>query len=118
MNKRTKSLEFIGSARRDLRQFPAAVRDDIGFDLYQVQCGSTPDSAKPLKGLPGVMELIERYNTDTYRAVYIARLGEKVYVLHCFKKKAKRGIRTPNEEIDLIRQRLQWARALTKENRP
>ena len=113
-----KPLEFIGSARSDLRQFPAAVRDDVGFDLYQVQCGGTPDTAKPLKGLPGVVELVERYGTDTYRAVYIARLGKKVYVLHCFKKKAKRGIRTPKEDMDLIRRRLRRARELAKEDRP
>jgi phage-related protein len=64
------------------------------------------------------MELVERYATDTYRAVYIARLGEKVYVLHCFKKKAKRGIRTLKEDMDVIRQRLRWAQQLAKEERP
>ncbi|VAX25363.1 hypothetical protein MNBD_NITROSPINAE02-688, partial [hydrothermal vent metagenome] len=62
--------------------------------------------AKSLKGLPGVMELVERYDTDTYRAVYIANIKGRVYALHCFKRKSKRGIRTPKEDIDLVRQRL------------
>ena len=109
-----KPVKFIGSARKDLRKFPKAVRDDVGFDLYQVQCGKTPVSAKPLKGLPGVMELVDRYARDTYRAVYVANLGGTIYVLHCFKKKAKRGIRTPKEEMDIIRRRLRQPRALSK----
>ncbi|MBT3923939.1 MAG: type II toxin-antitoxin system RelE/ParE family toxin, partial [Nitrospina sp.] len=55
-------------------------------------------------------ELVERYNKDTYRAVYVANIGGVVYVLHCFKKKSKQGIKTPKEDIDLIRQRLRQAK--------
>lgn len=65
-------------------------------------------------GVPGVMELIERYDTDTYRAVYVANIAGKVYVLHCFKKKSKRGIKTPKEDWDLIRQRLRLAQEDSK----
>ena len=61
----------MGSARRDLRKFPKAVRNSIGLDLYTVQCGMTPDTAKPFKGLKGVMEIVERYATDTYPAMYV-----------------------------------------------
>lgn len=99
-------LKFIGSALKDLKQFPGKVKREIGFDLDMVQSGETPATAKPLTGLSGVMELVERYNKDTYRAVYVANIGEIVYVLHCFKKKSKQGIKTPKEDIDLIRQRL------------
>ena len=97
-----------------MRKFPKAVCDDVGYDLYQVQCGKNPQSAKQFTGLSGVMELVERYNKDTYRAVYVVNLGDAVYVLHCFKKKSKRGIRTPKEDIDLIRQRLRQAQAYHK----
>ncbi|MGD2062979.1 MAG: type II toxin-antitoxin system RelE/ParE family toxin [Nitrospirota bacterium] len=114
-----KPLLFIGSSRKDLQKFPQAVRDDVGYDLYTVQLGRTPASAKPLKGLGGVMELVERYDKDTYRAVYIANLGDTIYVLHCFKKKSKRGIATPKEEMEVIRQRLRYAQALSQgEHRP
>jgi len=109
-----KPLDFIGSSGKDLRKFPSTVRDDIGFDLYEVQRGKTPRTAKPLKGIPGVMELVERYRKDTYRAVYVTNIGIVVYVLHCFKKKSKRGIKTPKEDIDLIRQRLRLAREHSK----
>lgn len=104
----------MGSALKDLRKFPQAVRRQIGFDLDAVQCGETPGTAKSLKGVPGVMELIERYDTDTYRAVYVANIAGKVYVLHCFKKKSKRGIKTPKEDRDLNRQRLRLAQEDSK----
>ena len=84
------------------------------FDLYQVQCGLTPTTSKPLTGLSGVMELVEWYNKDTYRAVYVANLGDTIYVLHCFKKKSKRGIRTSKEDMDVIRRRLRQARVYHK----
>lgn len=74
-----------------------------------------PPSAKPLKGnLSGVYELRERHEGNAYRAVYIAKLGEKIYVLHCFQKKSKRGIATPPMEMDLILQRLKLAIADSK----
>lgn len=110
-----KLLYFIGTARRDLKGFPQTVRDNVGFDLYEVQRGKTPETAKPLKGFSGVMELVERYRKDTYRAVYVTKIGGVVYVLHCFKKKSKHGIKTPKEDINLIRQRLRLAQEQSKE---
>lgn len=104
-----KDLCFVGSSRKDLLKFPKKARRHIGFDLHSVQCGETPATAKPLKGLPGVMELVEDYDKDTYRAVYVANIGTLVYVLHCFKKKSKQGIRTPKKELDLIKERLRVA---------
>ena len=52
------------------------------------------------------MELVKRYDKDTYRAVYVTNIGDIIYVLHCFKKKLKQGIKTPKSDIDLIKQRL------------
>ena len=105
-----RELKFIGSTLKDLKQFPEKVKREVGFDLDMVQSGETPATAKSLPGLSGVMELVERYNKDTYRAVYVANIGGVVYVLHCFKKKSKQGIKTPKEDIDLIRQRLRQAK--------
>ncbi len=109
-----KALIFVGSSQKDLRKFPKAVRKDIGYDLDAVQCGQMPMTAKRLKGFPGVIELIERYDKDTYRTVYVVNIKDKVYVLHCFKKKAKRGIQTPKEDMDVIRQRLKEVKEITK----
>ena len=109
-------LEWIGSSRRDLRAFPKQVRTDIGQALYAAERGTTDPAAKPLKGFAGtrVMEIVDRYDTNTYRAVYTAQLGDIVYVLHAFQKKSTKGIATPKHEIDLIRRRLMEAERLAK----
>ena len=79
--------------------------------LYAVQIGETPPIAKPLKGFggAGVCELIEDDAGGTYRAVYTVRYVTAVYVLHIFQKKSKRGRKTPQHEIDLIKERLKRA---------
>jgi phage-related protein len=98
---------WIGSSRRDLRGMPKKVRQDFGQALYAAQQGETDPAAKPLKGFGGsrVMEIVERYKGDAYRAVYTAQFGDAVYVLHAFQKKSKSGIATPKPDIDLIRRR-------------
>jgi phage-related protein len=98
---------WIGSSRGDLRDMPQQVRKDIGQALYAAQQGVTDPAAKPLKGFGGarVMEIVERYRTDAYRAVYTAHFASAVYVLHVFQKKSKRGIATPRQDMDLIRRR-------------
>jgi phage-related protein len=102
-----KPVVWIGSSRRDLREMPPQVRRDIGQALYVAQQGLTDPAAKPLKGFGArVMEIVERYRTDAYRAVYTAHFADTVYVLHVFQKKSKSGIATPKHEIELIRRRL------------
>lgn len=99
---------WMGSSRSDLRRFPAPVRSDIGKALFAAQQGVTDPAAKPLKGFGGtrVMEIVDRHDTNTYRAVYTAQFAEVLYVLHAFQKKAKKGKATPKQDIDLIRRRL------------
>jgi phage-related protein len=112
MDKRPKGkpIDWVGSSRDDLRSFPDEVQQALGFDLYRVQLGDMPASAKPLRGnLSGVYELKESHEGNAYRTVYIAKLKDKIYVLHCFQKKSKSGIATPQKDIDLIEQRLKLA---------
>ncbi|MEH2219453.1 MAG: type II toxin-antitoxin system RelE/ParE family toxin [Nostoc sp.] len=72
--------------------------------------------AKPFKGVGGgVYEILKRYDTDTYRAVYAVKIGEKIYVLHAFQKKSKQGIKTPQADVDLIKQRYKDAVATEKQ---
>ncbi len=72
--------------------------------------------AKPFKGVgSGVYEIIKRYDTDTYRAVYTVKIAEKIYVLHAFQKKLKQGIKTPQADVDLIKQRYKDAVAKEKQ---
>lgn len=112
MDKRPKGkpIDWVGSSRDDLRSFPDEVQQALGFDLYRVQVGDMPTSAKPLKGnLSGVYELKESHEGNAYRAVYVAKLKDKIYVLHCFQKKSKSGIATPQKDLDLIEKRLKLA---------
>lgn len=112
-----KPLVWIGSSLKDLREFPDEVKDEMGFALFEAQCGLKPVAAKPLKGFggAGVLEVVSDYQSDTYRAVYTVRLEERVYVLHAFQKKSKKGIATPKADIELIKRRLQQAEELHEE---
>ncbi|MEK6647631.1 MAG: type II toxin-antitoxin system RelE/ParE family toxin [Candidatus Firestonebacteria bacterium] len=106
-----KGLDFIGSAREDIRAFPEEVKNDIGYALFEAQEGKKPAAAKPLKGFggAGVLEIIEDFSGGTYRAVYTVSFKKVIYVLHCFQKKSKHGIKTPQKDIDLIKRRLKIA---------
>ena len=112
-----RTVTWLGSSRADLKTFPDQVRRDLGQALYAAQCGETDPAAKPLKGFGGarVMEIVDRHDTNTYRAVYTAQFDEAIYVLHAFQKKSTRGIATPKHEIDLIRRRLADAERLHRE---
>jgi phage-related protein len=104
-------LHGVGSALDDLREFPSEARRNIGYALHFAQAGDKHPSAKPLRGFGGasLLEVVEDYDSEAYRAVYTVRFAEAIYVLHCFKKKSKRGIETPKHEIDLIKTRLKRA---------
>ena len=84
---------------------------------YTAQQGETDPAAKPLKGFGGarVMEIVDRHDTNTYRAVYTAQFAGRIYVLHAFQKKSKKGAATPQKDIELIRQRLAAAERHSKE---
>ena len=102
-------LVFVGSSLDALRAFPEDVKDDIGYALWLAQNGQKHQDPKPLRGFggAGVLEIVESYQGDAYRAVYTIQYPEAVYVLHAFQKKSTRGIATPTQHIDLVKQRLQ-----------
>ena len=106
-----KELIWIGSSQRDLRSFPEEVKDVMGYALFQAQLGRKAPSAKPLAGFggAGVLEIIDDFQKNTYRAVYTVKFSDLVYVLHVFQKKSKKGIATPKAEVDLIKARLKFA---------
>lgn len=107
-----KPLFWVGSSKKDLLEMPAAVVDVVGYALYLAQSGLKHQQAKPLKGFgsAGVLEVVEDYDGNTYRAVYTVRFGNGVYVLHCFQKKSRKGIETSKQDKDMIEARLKLAR--------
>lgn len=109
-----KELVWIGSSHEDLKNFPPEVQDEVGYALYVAQEGDKHPKAKPLKGFTGVMEIRSTFRTNTYRSIYTTKINEKIYVLHAFQKKSKKGIQTPRQEIDIIRRRLKIAQDLAE----
>ena len=87
-------------------------RRRVGGALWEAQLGRKAPYVKPLRGFGGasVLEVVDDFDGDTFRAVYTVRFAGIVYVLHAFQKKSRRGIATPKAELDLIEQRLRRAK--------
>ncbi len=105
-----KPLDWVGSSKRDFLAFPGSVQQKLGNALGLAQFGGKHPKAKPWKGEgPGVFEVVDDHEGDTYRAVYTVRWREIVYVLHAFQKKSPKGIRTARTDVALIARRLKVA---------
>jgi phage-related protein len=106
-----RTLRWVGSAKKDLVALPEEVRHEFGYALYLAQVGDKHQNAKPLRGFggAGVLEVVEDFDGDTFRAVYTVRFSEAVYALHVFQKKSKHGIETSKQDIELIAARLKRA---------
>ena len=107
-----KPIKWVGSAKRDLDAMPEDVKDVFGHAIDLAQAGGRHQDAKVITGFgsAGVLEVVEDDRGDTYRAVYTVKFAGWVYVLHCFQKKSKSGIKTPKDDIDLIHARLKAAK--------
>ena len=111
MVRKTRPISWVRAARKNFERFPAGAQLDIRRALTVAAEGHTSDAAKPMKGLgSGVFEIALRYRSDAYRVVYAVQIADAVWVVHAFQKKSKTGIKTPKEEIDVIRQRLKHLR--------
>jgi phage-related protein len=107
-----KPIFWVSSSKRDLLAMPEPVLRALGSALSVAQYGAKHPAAKPWKGEgSGVYEVVSNFDGDTFRAVYVVRLPQAVYVLHCFQKKSPGGIRTARTDVDLISARLRLARA-------
>ena len=115
-----KPLMWVAGSKRDLLAMPDEMQDVFGYALHLAQAGLKHDQAKPLRGQgsAGVLEVVEDWQGDTYRAVYTVKFSAAVYVLHCFQKKATKGIATPKPDLDLIAARLKAADAHAKGAKP
>ena len=112
-----KPVVWLASTKKDLMTLPNEVIDTFGYALYLAQTGKKHEQAKPLHGFgsAGVLEIVEDWRGNTYRAVYTVRFAAAVFVLHMFQKKAKSGTATPKQNMELIRERLKVAEQVAKE---
>ena len=83
-------MVWVGSSRKDLRKFPDPVQYRVGYAIYIAQRGGKHRDAKVLTGFggEGVLEVVEDFSGNTFRAVYTLKYPDSVYVLHAFEKKS------------------------------
>lgn len=113
-----KPVEFIGASRREFNDLPFTARYVFGYAILLAEMGDKHPDAKPLKGFrnAGVLEVVEDYDRRTYRAVYTVQFEGIVYVLCAFQKKSKKGKKTPQPDIQLVKSRLQLAEEHYRKN--
>jgi phage-related protein len=119
METKKKKVKWTPGAHAALMDLPEAVRKEFGHELYLVEQGETPDNASPYEGSSGgnIMKFVERFDKNTYRCVYAAKLETGVYVLHAYMKKSKEGKSTPQQIIDTVAERYKVAVRMDNEAR-
>jgi Phage-related protein len=112
-----KPVIWVGSSRDDLLEFPNKIKSSFGYGLYLAQKGEYSIHSKVLKGFggAGVLEIRESDTTGTFRVVYTIKMAKCVFVLHAFQKKSNQGIKTPKQEIEMVKKRLKEALERYKE---
>jgi phage-related protein len=99
-----KRLEFLGDSLEQLREFPETARKEAGVQLHKVQQGIEPSDWKPMTTVgQGVREIRIRDEMGAFRVLYVASMGDAVYVLHAFQKKTQQ---TAKRDLDLAAARL------------
>ncbi|MGB2622519.1 MAG: type II toxin-antitoxin system RelE/ParE family toxin [Candidatus Acidiferrum sp.] len=107
MIRKTRPVSWFRAARKDFEDFPEEARSICLTALTIAAEGGKADIAKPLHGLgSGVFEIALAFKGDAFRVVYALQFGEDLWVVHAFQKKSTQGIKTPQREIELIKDRL------------
>lgn len=110
-----RSISWIKAVQKEFMTFPEAVREDMIVALNDAAQGLMPDTAKPFKGVgSGVFEIALRHQGDAFRAIYAVQIGAAVWVVDVFQKKSKSGIKTPQMDVDRIKERLKRLREALK----
>jgi phage-related protein len=107
MTRKTRPISWVNAALKEFGKFPGAAQAICLVALTIAAEGGKADIAKPMKGLgSGVFEIALPHRGNAFRVVYAVQLGEDLWVVHAFQKKSTQGIKTPQREIDAIRDRL------------
>ena len=111
----SRPISWIRGARKDFEEFPQGAQIEMARALTVLAEGRLPDIAKHLTGLgSGVMELALKHRGDAFRVVYALQIDDDIWVIHAFQKKSKSGVKTPKQDIELVRERLQRLRERLK----
>ena len=109
------TVAWEGDSREVLQSFPDGVRENLGFQLWQLQQGERPADYRPLSSIgTGVFELRGQDERAWYRVIYLSRINDVIYVLHCFEKKSRE---MPRRDFDTARRRLKAVKARLAEEK-
>lgn len=107
-----KPVDFCGDSLDALRSFPEGAKREAGYQIDKVQHGLEPDDWKPMSSIgSGVREIRIWDESGTFRIIYVAKLADAIYVLHCFQKKTEQ---TSEKDIKLARKRFKELTERTK----
>lgn len=113
-----KAIHWMGGSKGDLLAMPPQVVRTFGHALGLAQNGlSYPDAKVLTQFSPVVIEILEDFSSDTYRAMYTAKYAGTIYVLHCFKKKSTTGRNLPMRDKQTIEARLKDVKAVESAKR-
>ena len=113
MTRKTRPVSWVKAALRDFEAFPENAQSVCLAALTIAAEGGKADIAKPMKGMgSGVFEIALPYRKEALRVVYSVQLGEDIWVVHAFQKKSTHGIKTPKQDLDLVRERLKRLREM------
>ena len=109
---------MAGGLKKEPSRFSRGGAETVGRRASAYSVWRYAKDAKPFKGVgSGVLEIALRYASDAYRVVLAVHIGWRIYVLHAFQKKAKKGIETPKRDVDLIKKRYAEAQELAHEEK-
>ena len=107
MTRKTRPVSWIRSALKEFETFPEAARSICLAALTIAAEDGKADLAKPMHGIgSGVFEIALPFKCDAFRVVYAVQFADEIWVVRAFQKKSTQGIKTPQHEIDLIKDRL------------
>jgi phage-related protein len=109
-----RQISWLKAAMRDFEDFPMEVQKDAAQALSIAARGGKADTAKPFKGVDGGVFEIALRHRGAFRVIYAVQIGVALWVIHAFKKKSKTGIKTPQMEVDLIRERMKRLKEVLK----
>jgi phage-related protein len=113
--RKTRPVSWLKAALNDFGKFPEGAQTICLTALTIAAEGGKADITKPMHGMgSGVFEIALPFKGDAFRVVYALQLAEEIWVLHAFQKKSTKGIKTPQHEIDLIKDRLKRLKEMLK----
>jgi phage-related protein len=113
--RKSRPVSWVKAALHEFEKFPEGARSICLAALTIAAEGGKADIAKPMQGLgSGVFEIALAYRSDAFRVVYAVQIGNDIWVVHAFQKKSTKGVKTPQREIDVVKDRLKRLKEMLK----